>query len=493
MDTSQPPLARYIIALPLKIFMRINMPQDKSAWRSPDRATFSRDFFYKYNEDPKKIIFLCRIPVMIIGALCGLLLFVWMASLYGARAGLISLFLYCFSPNILAHAGLATTDMISVFFIFLSVYSFWLFLNEPSAKKTFFAALCLGLAQLSKYNAILLYPVFLLLFVFELPKIDVPKMINISAKFGIMIFLSLVVIWAGYGFDFKPILKDAMRVEEKIDMAQKMAPFLSREKLEHALLSVPIPLGSHLLGIMGVLRHGHEGHRAFFLGKWSNGGDIFYFLTAFLIKNPVPMLLLLIMGLFVFVKKGIGRAERVILVTIALYFITSSFGKLQLGIRHILPLFPFCFMIAGRCAELFKKRYLSAIIIALIAWHTCLTIFAWPDYMGYFNEFIGGPKNGYKYLRDSNIDWGQNLPALAEYMNKNGVGEITLAYFGEANPSAYGIKYRNFSPDELTKPGNRTYAVSVQYLESVKWTKDRKPNAIAGSSIFIYRPDRNGL
>lgn len=486
MDTSQPPLARYIIAVPLKLFMHINMPEDKNKWRIEDRSIFGRDFFYKYNTDSKKILFLCRIPVMIIGALCGLLLFVWVASLYGERAGLLSLFLYCFSPSILAHSGLATTDIIATFFIFLSVYSFWLFLNKSSFTRSFFTAACLGLAQLAKYNAILLYPIFLVLMVFESQKTGKSKITGILTKFIIAVVLSLVVVWAGYGFDFQPILKDAMRVNDKVEMARKIMPFLSDAKLHDILFRIPIPLGSHILGISGVFRHSYEGHRTFFLGKWSGEGNIFYFLVAFMIKNPIPMLILFIIGFFIVIKKGVGRAERVVLITLAAYFIASSLGKLQIGIRHILPLYPLCFMIAGRTAELLNRKFLNLAVAILIAWHIFLTLIAWPNYIGYFNEIIGGSRNGYKYLRDSNIDWGQDLPALSDYMKKNNINEVVLEYFGQSDPAVYGIRYKKLQPEELVKPKDKTYAISAQNLESARWARDYKQTAIVGSSIFIY-------
>jgi hypothetical protein len=479
MDTSQPPLSRYLVALPLKLFMKINMPDDKAVWRTDDRTKFGRDFFYKYNSDPKKMVFLARIPIMVIGVLCGLLLFIWAKALYGDRAGLLSLFLYCFSPVIIANAGLATTDMVATFFILLSVYAFWLFLNDPSFRKTALAGACIGLAQLSKYNAFLLYPVFLLLLIFEFPVRDRSKMKTLFARFFAVIFISLIVTWAGYGFDLQPVLKDAMRVEEKLEIAHNM-------KLDKILTQVPTPLGAHILGVLGVLKHSQQSNTTYFLGKWSDKGNCLYFLTAFVIKNPIPMLIFLLAGLFITFRSKINSGEKTILTAIAVFFITSSFSNLQIGIRHILPLFPLCFIIAGRSEVLLKKKILNIIIAALIIWYTLSSLVAWPDYIAYFNELIGGSKNGCKYLRDSNLDWGQDLPALSAYMAKNGVKEVALEYFGQADPLVYGIHYRKFNPDEFEKPGNSIYAVSAQYLEHVKWTKEYKPAALAGYSIFIY-------
>lgn len=493
MDTSQPPLPRYIVALPLKLFMNINMPDDKAVWRVPDRSSFGRDFFYKYNNGQIRMVFFARMAVVVIGILCGLLLFTWTKSLFGKYSALFSLFLYALSPDMLAHSALATTDMIATFFIFLSCYSFWLFLKDSSFKNVVFSGICLGLAELSKYTAILLYPLFLLILFVEL-FISLKKEARAHLlKFLIIVILSLIVIWAGYGFEFQPLLKDAMRLDEKLQiahsMAYKISPHISQGaigRLDDFLLKIPVPLGSHMLGIMGVFRHGYEGHNTYFLGRWSSHGDPLYFLAAFLIKTPIPLLIFLILGIFISLRQRSQIGERFIFIVTIVFFVTSSLSGLKLGLRHILPLYPFFFMICGSAAGLLKKKYFNILIYCLMIWYIFSSAKTWPHYLGYFNEAVGGPVNGYKYLRDSNVDWGQDLPSLSRHMNKNGIKEIVFEYFGQADPSAYGVRYRKFTTDELETPGNNIYAISAQYLEHAKWNKDYKPTAMAGYSIFIY-------
>jgi hypothetical protein len=479
MDTSQPPLARYIVALPLKIFMKLNLPDDKNEWRREDRASFGRDFFYKYNNSSKKMILLARIPVILIGMLCGVLLFIWTSSVYGEKAGLLGLFLYCFSPVVLAHAALATTDMVAAFFIFLSVYAFWKFLKDPMPKNVVFSGIMLGLAQLSKYNAILLYPIFLLLLLLDLWSSN-KHGFKMLRKLAFIIIISIVLTWAGYGFDFQPILKDAMRVQEKLQLVERVTG------IKDFLLTVPVPLGAHILGLLGVFRHSHEGHATFFFGNWSSHGNIFYFLIAFLVKNPLPMLIFLLAGLSIMFKNGIKCTERAILITIAAFFAVSSLGNIQIGVRHILPLFPFCFMIAGRSVELASRKFFKIVIAALVTWQVAVSLAAWPNYISYFNELAGGSKNGYKILRDSNVDWGQDLPALADYMKRNNITMVTFKYFGEADPAAYGVSCSSFQPDDYERPGNKVYAISAQYLEGVEWARGYRHTATAGNSIFLY-------
>jgi hypothetical protein len=192
------------------------------------------------------------------------------------------------------------------------------------------------------------------------------------------------------------------------------------------------------------------------------------------------------MAIFSLIWARLKKDEYYLLIPIIFIFLTASLNKLQLGIRYILPIYPLCFIFSSRFTPFIKKTWQKATVFILILWLVIANAFAWPHYLSYFNEFIGGANNGWKYLRDSNLDWGQDLPALAKYMKENAVGEITLLYFGEDNPVIYGINFRKITKEELIKPGKKAYAISVQYLDAVNWAKDLKPIAKAGYSIFIY-------
>jgi 4-amino-4-deoxy-L-arabinose transferase-like glycosyltransferase len=493
MDSSHPPLSRYIVSLPLKLFMPLKVPADKTQWRRPDRSEFGRDFFFTYNHQPRRMLFYSRLAVILVSVICGLILFFWANALYGNTVAFLSLLLYSFSPNILAHAGLATTDMTATCCMLLSIATFWLFTKNASLKNVIRAGFCLGLAQLSKYTAILLYPIFLLLWIFELKMTLRGKRKSFFFKLMAVIFISLIVIWVGYGFATEPILKDAMRVEEKLNIAhtivKKISPSVNEASLTHLdnfLLHMPVPCGTHLLGILGVFRHGYEGHGTYFLGRWLKTGSPFYFLVAFFIKTPIPTIIFLFIGFIMLLRKKIERNERFIFLTIAIFFITASLSSLQLGLRYILPIYPFFFIIAAKGIEALQKKRAKVFAFLLLVWLVVSSLLAWPNFLSYFNELIGGPDNGYKFLRDSNLDWGQDLPALAKYLKRNNISEVTFEYFGQDEPAIYGINSLKFSKEEFKKPLSKVYAISVQYLDSVEWTKSYIPSAKAGYSIFIY-------
>lgn len=482
MDPSQPPLPRYLAALPLKLFMDLKMPADKNEWRREDRSTFGKDFFYKYNSDPDAILFASRLAIVAVGILCGIILFVWAKALYGAMAALLSLFLYSLCPNILSNTSLATTDMTAACSMLLAIAAFWYYVSRPTIGMMCLAGIALGLAELSKYTNLLLYPLFLLLLLFELPsaKAGHERKIIILRFLGI-ILISVLVVWAGYGFEVSPILKDAMRVDEKLAMIHKIAG----TRLDNFLLNTPVPLGAHIIGILGVIRHGQEGHSTFFCGTWSGHGNPLYFALAFLIKTPIPAIIFIFTGLIMSLRR-IGRNERFLIISIAFFFITASLSKLQLGLRHILPIYPLCFILAGKTVDLFGKKIVRALAVLFMAWYLVIAVHVWPDYLSYFNEFVGGPGNGYKYLRDSNIDWGQDLPALANYLKKNGIDKVRLLYFGTADPARYGITYTPISPAEMDVLSPGVYAISVHKIDTVKWAKEREPAAKIGFSIYVY-------
>jgi len=483
MDTSQPPLARYIMALPVVLFLKPNLPADKAVWRIEDRSVFGKDFFFKYNQNPRQIIFLARLAILLVGIFTAAIVFIWAKSLFGLNSGLLALFFYCFSVETIAHTGLATTDITSACFILLSLYSFWRFLNKPSGLNIVFAAVALGLAQLSKYTAIILY-LFYAVFIFTRRKEGV------SLKILGLFLISLLIVWSGYGFSFAPLLKDTLRPLEKTQLIAAgltKIPGITYSRLEYLLFNLPVPLGEHLLGVLGVARHGQLSSGTFFLGKYSGLNNRMYFAVSFLIKTQIPLLIFFLLGLRSGLKDKATRKTIVyIFCFIALFFIAASFSKLKLGHRYILPIYPLIFMIAAKSAEWFKIKKIKPWLTATLAWYGLSAVLIWPNHLSYFNELIGGPDNGWKYLRDSNIDWGQDLPQLKAYLEKNNISEIALEYFGQDDPGVYGINYKNFTKKEYNVPEHKIYAISAQYLENIKWAKNIRPVAKAGYSIFIY-------
>ena len=495
-----PPLARHIMSAPL-VFLNLQMPDDRNFWAREDRSKFSREFLYGINRSQASRIFLmARLPILMVGLFGGCFLFFWIRKHYDSLSAVVATFLYFLSPNILAHSRFATTDIVATVFIMCSIFSFWDYLIKPGKKQIFIAGAFLGLALMSKFTALALVPVYCLIIL----SLVVRKYISgekresyvlLSSFFGV-VFISIIVLWSGYFFEYKPFLEGALRAEWKeaffINLITKVYPDVGMRFLDNCrrmLYETPVLLSSYLMGILGIIRHGIEGSTMFFVGKWGIKGHPLYFLVAFFIKTPIPVIFSFLFGLFVILKKKHKTYINLYLLCfVLLFFVLASRSNLQLGLRYVLPAYPLIFLIGavGVRELLLGKYFYKGLAVISLIWMMVIHVFIWPDYLSYFNEFIGGPSNGYKYLRDSNIDWGQDLPALKEYMESKAIDEIFLSYFGTADPAFYDINYTEIFPEDTDALGGKVCAVSVQYLENFEWTKVVKPTHVIGYSIFIY-------
>jgi hypothetical protein len=240
--------------------------------------------------------------------------------------------------------------------------------------------------------------------------------------------------------------------------------------------------------------------------------------VAFFIKTPLGSLMLIIASL-VFYRAGspLGRCEAgFLLVPVAVIFFATTQAKINIGLRHILPVYPFLFVLASRLATVhFRRHWVAPFLLGVPLVFTAVsTLRMTPHQLAYFNELVGGPDQGYRYLSDSNLDWGQDLKGVKTYMEKEKLPIIYLSYFGTAPPSYYGIRYQYVPgswPLEWPLPADKVpadaprkiLAISVCNLQDVstphnplfRWLWLRQPVAKIGHSIFIYdlTDDREGL
>jgi 4-amino-4-deoxy-L-arabinose transferase-like glycosyltransferase len=499
-STEVPPLSRYIVAAPL-LFMDLKLPVERSFWVREDRGEFSREFLFKLNRDKlAAITFFSRFANIMVGLFGGLFLFFWSEKRFGTITACLASFFYFLLPETIAHSSLATTDIAAAVFIMCSVLTFWDFLERPSLRTCLVAAFFLGLGLLSKLSAILLCPIYLVIVIgasiflmFSKRRGEAFRLIGL---FLLFIVTAKLVLWAGYGFETKPLLQGVLRAEEKAVLLEeafkKLMPLVGDEgvrKFTSSLYTVPVPLSSFATGVMGIFKHGGEGSAVFFMGNWNEKGTPFYYIFALLIKTPIPLIMCFLAGLLTAFRRGVRSALNVYLLLVAAVFVVmASISNLQLGIRYILPAMPLLILIASQGAKAFIESAGVKRVVGytVLFWFLAESVLAAPGHLSYFNEFVGGRSNGYKYLRDSNLDWGQDLPALRDLMKKDGIDEVGIYYFGGSDPEYYGIKSKPVTEAELAAPGKKVYAISAQYLDAVKWAKGLKPSARAGASIFVY-------
>jgi 4-amino-4-deoxy-L-arabinose transferase-like glycosyltransferase len=246
---------------------------------------------------------------------------------------------------------------------------------------------------------------------------------------------------------------------------------------------------------------------AFLAGDYSTQGWWYYFPAAMLLKTPVLMLLLFALGAFAVSRPQPSSVRLFMLVPVAMFLGLAITSNLNIGLRHILPVYPFLIVLAGAGAEAVagraKRPDAAAVVLLAIAGLEFAIVY--PHTLAYFNVLAGGPANGFRYLADSNVDWGQDLKRLKRWMTEHNVDHINLAYFGVAEPSYYGIHRTDLwgttipgvAPSAMGPPKLPGYvAVSVTLLDGVPFgererqfyapLRDREPAAKIGGSIRVY-------
>jgi hypothetical protein len=315
---------------------------------------------------------------------------------------------------------------------------------------------------------------------------------------------------------------------------------------------VLMPMADYVFGVARVFQRVAGGNVTYFMGEVSSKGYLSYFPIIFLIKEPLPILFFILFSLcagLIGVAKSVIRlshnffanithclrtniVEFSMLFFILLYVVVSIKGRLNIGFRHLFPILPFVYILTATSIAKFLKNKIpyykttlaslkhnsletiklsrkkafekqktsvcSFVFFLLLIYLVLGTVFAYPNYMSYFNETVNGPKNGYRYVTDSNADWGQDLKRLASFLNNHPeISAVRLDYFGMASPQYYlGDKYIMWWPAKKIEAG--WYAVSTEFLqqsiydksipnqESYRWLKNKKSVFQVGTSIFIY-------
>lgn len=464
-----------------------------------DFFPYSVRFLYGNKAPAEKILFLSRLPVILLGTLLGIFVFLWSTDLWGIRGGVLSLFFYILSPDIIAHSSLATTDMPVAAFFFITVFCLYRLAGYGvSVKRIILTAVFFALALTSKHTALLIFPVLAAAFIINLRKEPARR---VALNYALLVFLVYVFIWAIYGFRFKSPGQFYEPLLWQRFPPSWFSPVFSFFRRIHFLPE------AYLYSLNGTLAGSGAGRSSFLMGEYSVNGWRYYFLAAFLIKTPVATILFLAAAVLYLSKERAARALWVLLPAL-LIFTAVSMQKVNIGLRHVLPAYPFIFTLIGfvPCIKTESRKAARTVFYGACLWYLYAAASIYPHELAYFNEFIGGPRNGYKYLVDSNLDWGQDLKGLKSYMDEKKIDVIKLGYFGLADPAYFGIRYEYlpsfmiFNPQNVKEkiPLEGWFAVSATMLQGVymadrdyyKPLREAAPVDTIGYSIFIYRFDK---
>jgi 4-amino-4-deoxy-L-arabinose transferase-like glycosyltransferase len=359
--------------------------------------------------DPRQLL-LCRLATLFAFGL-PLLLTVraWAERLYSPGAGLLALALAAFSPTLLAHAPLVTPDVPLAATGLLTLYLYW---RAGPDGRVWPWGVALGLTLLTKVTGVLFVAA---LAVLELARARERGLARASRRLLAAAALAWLVLNLGYGFAG---LFDA---EGKAALLAKVPPVPGLRPAAHAAAPFfPLP---YLRCVARQAHTGTEGWPVYLLGEVRMGGWWYYYLVALAVKETLPSLLLLAGALLSLAwLRPSARDEPVLLVPALLFFAFFSMGGIQIGIRYVLPALPLLFVFAARVVRLrwAARPAFQPALVALLAGHAVLSVRGGPDYLAYFNELAGGPAGGWRYLGDSNLDWGQNRSPAEEFARRTG-------------------------------------------------------------------------
>jgi len=437
-ETQHPPLARVAVALgPYLIGARVRSKPAPDSLDVPIEGLqiLSRDHRYDLT------LALARLGVLPFFWLACATVYWWARRYHGPRVALAALFFFTFTPPVLAHAGLATTDMPLTACLGASIVAAFVWIEKPTLVHAALLGLFSGLAVISKLSSLPFFPAclgFALLFyiAYERPSLD---SVLAGAKraipsLGVSFLVAATVIWAGFRFSFG-----------------KFSP-----------TSFRIPAPELVTGIQAVMNHNQIGHLTYFFGQYSLSGFWYYFPVVLAIKTPLALVFLFLLGLFLSLRKGERSAhvwEPLGLITGILA--VGFYSRINIGVRHILPIYMGISLLAAigatRLPKLFKGRWPGVVLAGLVLWLAGSSLLAHPDYLPYFNELAGNQPE--KILVDSDLDWGQDAKRLAKRLRE--LGATQVAFYPPVMIDLADLGFPPVIPEKPFQPAPGWNAVSL--------------------------------
>ena len=531
-NSEHPPLIKDIPALPL-IFLNLNFPNDHPTWLQEEAApawwtqfNLGKEFIYRSGNNPGEIIFWSRLAMIGLLIFLGWLLFWWTKRITNNTVAIAVLTLFTFSPTFLAHGRLVNTDVGAVLGSVIAII-FWLkFLENPTWKNVLFGGIAFGIAMLFKFSLVLLIPFFIVItFIYAL--LFSKSLLHYFKKSLIVCLLGFIlIIWPVYQFHIWNYPPEQQLRDTIADISGHPIPLakdLDIWMTKQGLLRAP---AQYLRGLLMASQRTSWGNTTYFLGEISADSWWYYFPLIYFLKVPLgfnALLLITFITFFVILWKIGKRKEQLLnmvrqyfwmvalFLWIIVYWVAAIGGNLNIGVRHLLPVFPFTYILMTfiiyqglkSISQIKLRKIVTILLCFLFLCYISSSASAFPHYLSYYNKIGGGTEQGYKIAGDSNYDWGQDFYRLLAFVEKEQIEKIYLDYFGGEDEKYWlGEKFIKLNPKEIKEPPKGWLAVSVnQFMGGTanpaphfdqetgyyNWLKDYTPSARAGYSIFIYK------
>jgi len=517
LNNEHPPLAKMWAALPLLLIQPNEAPPTavEQQGNSIELTWGYHQRFWVANKNRAETIqFWTRGMMVVLSCGLGVLIFVYARDLFGVRTALFALALYTLEPTVLAHGHIVHTDIPAA----LAFLLFFFVLRKYLQARTFSRALLLGttsgLALVTKFSMIVLLPVLAGLALAGLvlaPRLGESRR-KILLHAGVLVFLVLLIVNAAYRFQSPPL------VPGDVSWVQLRSPETVDRWLSFFRYGSKIVPTYYLFGQYNVMLHNRDGHTTSLLGQYGDLGWWYYFPVAFALKTSLPFLIVTLVALAWMLWRLLRKRDKRFvwpLVPIAIYAALSMTSHINIGIRHFLPVYPFLFIAAGalfdRLLRLRSQWYPAiALIVLACGWMLVEDVRAFPDYVPYMNQLASAHPHWW-YLSDSNVEWGEDVRPLADYLHARGETQLIGALSGGWSTLAqYGINFHDMLPKPGVKiPDTRYVAIGASFLNGSTlfvWEdangkplsneqrvnyldayRTRQPEAILGNSIYVYR------
>lgn len=508
-------------ALPLA-WMEPEFPDlNTPPWQQALAYQVSYDFFYRTGNDPDALLFAGRAMNVWWGLATLVLIAGATLRCFGPIPAVFATSMAALSPTLLAHSALATSDMAMTFFFVATVLAFWRHLNHPTLATFAISSLTFGLACVSKFSAVMLLPMMAIMIVVQCvwgtiysngnsPQRAWPRRLGlITVSWLGHGLVAVAVIWLCYGFRYSMMAPEVPTGTMPLAWEYVLSAHPGWEPLIFALRDFHVLPEAFLYGFSYVLAFSLA-RGAFLDGQLSIDGWVEFFPKTFLYKTPTFELISIVLAIGVLIwwlRKRPNQVFRQLyrwvpgITLFVVYWAFSLTSHLNIGHRHILPTYPLLFIVCGAVIwwlqQLFEKspsRKNITMLLGggLIFGQLLSTASIHPHYLAYFNALNGGPTQGYRHLADSSLDWGQDLPGLARWIEDEADSEkpIYLAYFGTGEPDHYGIEAQvitrlpKFNSESEWYPlAAGTYAISATMLQHV-YRQEHQPWSARSESTF---------
>ena len=513
LNPEHPPLVKLLATIPL-LRAQLKNPVLEERYFKEDAFLRGKEFLYQNDAD--KILARTRTAAAVLTLLTALVVFLATREMFGRGAAFVALILLTFDPNLLAHGALITNDVGFACFMLLSVYTFYRFVKSPAALRLVVAGASVGLALAVKHTGVLIVPILFLLALSEILRnvfaSDREKITRHALKtLGSLVLIMLigwVVLWSFYRFRYDARPHGLQLNPPLAEYVKGLEPHEAWPISTMARLRI-LP-ESYLYGLVDIKLTANY-YTSYVLGKVYAHSVWFYFPVTFLIKSTVGVLALSLLSLAVVVSGRLSRGREILflLVPPGVYLVVALTAGMNIGVRHVLIVYVFVYVLIGGAAWALirRSRRWAYIVGALLLLHLGSSLMAFPNYIAYGNELWGGPSQTYRYLSDSNADWGQQLKSVKQYLDQRGVKDCWFVYFAEgvAEPSYYGIPCKPLPtintlwlnlPIEVPESIDGPVLISAANLSGFEFGpgsldpydqfKRRSPTAVIDRGVFVF-------